>query len=47
LRSIVHFLQDSWSSVLGIINDYATNQDDFQPLAGPGHWNDPDMVINQ
>jgi len=40
-----HDIQDSWSSVLDIINHYATNQDDFQPFAGPGHWNDPDMLI--
>jgi len=30
--------------VLGIINYYASHQDDFQPVAGPGNWNDPDMV---
>jgi len=37
-------IQDSWDSVLGIINYYASHQDDFQPVAGPGNWNDPDMV---
>ena len=36
--------QDSWASVLDIIIHYATYQDQFQPFAGPGHWNDPDMV---
>lgn len=37
-------ISDSWDSVLGIINHYGDSQDDFQPYAGPGHWNDPDMV---
>jgi len=40
-------IQDSWSSVLRIISHYAGSQDYIQPFAGPGHWNDPDMVINQ
>ncbi|XP_065909660.1 alpha-N-acetylgalactosaminidase-like [Dysidea avara] len=38
-------ISDSWDSVLGIINYYASHQDDFQPVAGPGNWNDPDMLI--
>ena len=37
-------LQDSWSSVLGIVDHFAANQDTFIAAAGPGHWNDPDMV---
>lgn len=37
-------IEDSWASVVDIISHYADNQDDFQPFAGPGHWNDPDMV---
>lgn len=37
-------ISDSWDSVLGIIEHYATIQDMIQPFAGPGHWNDPDMV---
>ena len=36
--------QDSWSSVQNIVNYYITNQDVFAFAAGPGHWNDPDMV---
>ena len=36
--------QDSWSSVQSIVNYYITNQDVFSFAAGPGHWNDPDMV---
>ena len=37
-------IQDSWSSVTGIIDYYAEKQVDLIPHAGPGHWNDPDMV---
>uniref|UniRef100_A0A3B4X814 Alpha-galactosidase n=1 Tax=Seriola lalandi dorsalis TaxID=1841481 RepID=A0A3B4X814_SERLL len=38
-------IQDSWDSVQGIINWFSNNQDDLQPAAGPGRWNDPDMLI--
>ncbi|KAM8934759.1 alpha-N-acetylgalactosaminidase [Pelodytes ibericus] len=38
-------IQDSWGSVLSIIKWYEANQDVLQPTAGPGHWNDPDMLI--
>lgn len=38
-------IQDSWESVTSIIDYYGDNQDTLIPLAGPGHWNDPDMVI--
>lgn len=37
-------IQDSWSSVLSILDWFVDNQDILQPVAGPGHWNDPDMV---
>lgn len=37
-------IQDSWSSVLSILDWFVDNQDVLQPVAGPGHWNDPDMV---
>lgn len=36
---------DSWRSVKSIINWFATNQDNFTSVAGPGNWNDPDMII--
>lgn len=39
-------INDSWQSVLGIIEHYRSVEDDIQPFAGPGHWNDPDMVRN-
>lgn len=28
-----------------IVKFFAANQTRFQPHAGPGHWNDPDMLI--
>ena len=37
-------IQDSWRSVLSILDWFVTHQDILQPVAGPGHWNDPDMV---
>jgi len=37
-------IQDSWDSVLSILDWFSANQDVLQPAAGPGHWNDPDMV---
>lgn len=37
-------IQDSWESVQRIIDYYGDNQDEIVPNAGPGHWNDPDMV---
>ena len=30
--------------MLGIVDYYSSHQDNFQPYAGPGNWNDPDMV---
>uniref|UniRef100_A0A8C7YS43 Alpha-galactosidase n=1 Tax=Oryzias sinensis TaxID=183150 RepID=A0A8C7YS43_9TELE len=38
-------IQDSWDSVLNIIDWFFDNQDALQPAAGPGRWNDPDMLI--
>ncbi|KAF7666556.1 hypothetical protein LDENG_00101500 [Lucifuga dentata] len=38
-------IQDSWDSVLNIINWFLENQDVLVPAAGPGSWNDPDMLI--
>ncbi|XP_061495300.1 alpha-N-acetylgalactosaminidase [Rhineura floridana] len=38
-------IQDSWDSVLSIVEWFSANQDVLQPVAGPGHWNDPDMLI--
>lgn len=38
-------IQDSWESVLSIIDFYAKNQDIFSKYHGPGSWFDPDMLI--
>ncbi|KAL0279663.1 UNVERIFIED_CONTAM: hypothetical protein PYX00_001167 [Menopon gallinae] len=38
-------VQDSWQSVRDIMNYYGSHQDEFQPYAGPDHWNDPDMLV--
>ncbi|KAK5880107.1 hypothetical protein CesoFtcFv8_023168 [Champsocephalus esox] len=38
-------IQDSWDSVLNIINWFFDNQDVLVSAAGPGKWNDPDMLI--
>ena len=34
-------LGDSWEDVAGI----GFSQDRWRPFAGPGHWNDPDMLV--
>lgn len=36
---------DSWSSVKSILAWTASHQDIIAPAAGPGGWNDPDMVL--
>lgn len=38
-------IQDSWRSVLSILDWFVDYQDILQPAAGPGHWNDPDMLL--
>lgn len=38
-------IQDSWDSVMGIVDWFFDNQDALQPAAAPGQWNDPDMLI--
>ena len=34
-------IQDNWNSVRGIF----TSQNGHEKYAGPGHWNDPDMLM--
>jgi len=36
---------DSWRSMKEIMDWFAQNQDNFTAVAGPGNWNDPDMII--
>ncbi|XP_039981656.1 alpha-N-acetylgalactosaminidase-like isoform X1 [Xiphias gladius] len=38
-------IQDSWDSVLNIVDWVFENQDVLIAAAGPGRWNDPDMLI--
>ncbi|XKL64048.1 hypothetical protein PGB90_004134 [Kerria lacca] len=38
-------IQDSYSSLTDIMDYFAMKQDYWQQYAGPGHWNDPDMLI--
>ena len=40
-------IDDSWASVLSIVDYYGSpnSSDQFAKFAGPGHWNDPDMLI--
>ncbi|XP_027730175.1 alpha-N-acetylgalactosaminidase [Vombatus ursinus] len=38
-------IQDSWQSVLTIVDWFTKHQEVLQPMAGPGHWNDPDMLL--
>ncbi|KAF7261604.1 hypothetical protein EG68_01139 [Paragonimus skrjabini miyazakii] len=45
LWRILFDVQDSWSSILSIIEVYKKFGSILNPIAGPGHWNDPDMLI--
>ena len=38
-------IDDSFDSIKSILGWFGRNQDDLQPFAGPGHWNDPDMLV--
>ncbi|KAL7054989.1 hypothetical protein AAHC03_024524 [Spirometra sp. Aus1] len=38
-------VQDSWASVMGIIGAYEKHSTLLAESAGPGHWNDPDMLL--
>ncbi|CDS36322.1 Alpha N acetylgalactosaminidase [Echinococcus multilocularis] len=37
-------VQDSWASILSIMRDYEAHRKTLIPVAGPGHWNDLDML---
>ena len=37
-------ISDSWDSVTGILNFYGNDKTKFTEVAGPGNFNDPDMV---
>lgn len=38
-------IDDSWESIKYITKYFAEKQDRIQPHGGPGHWNDPDMLL--
>eukprot|EP00061_Rhincodon_typus_P005210 g24459.t1 len=38
-------INDSWGSVKTIIDWTANHQSLIAPVAGPGGWNDPDMLV--
>ncbi|XP_051877303.1 alpha-galactosidase A isoform X2 [Pristis pectinata] len=38
-------ISDSWNSLKNIISWTAAHQSVIQPVAGPGGWNDPDMLV--
>lgn len=38
-------IDDQWADVRDIASWFADNQDFLRQYAGPGHWNDPDMVV--
>ena len=37
-------IYDSWGSVIGMIDYFGDDPDNFSAVAGPGAWNDPDQV---
>lgn len=40
-----HDIRDSWPMIESVMAYYGDHQDILQPHAGPGHWNDPDMLM--
>lgn len=38
-------IDDSWESMIKIADYFAQKQEFWAKYAGPGHWNDPDMVV--
>ncbi|XP_006210333.1 alpha-galactosidase A [Vicugna pacos] len=38
-------IYDSWQSVRSILDWTSSNQESVVPAAGPGGWNDPDMLV--
>ncbi|KAF2882127.1 hypothetical protein ILUMI_24049 [Ignelater luminosus] len=41
----IHVSKDTWSNVTNILRWFSKNQNRIAAYAGPGHWNDPDMLI--
>ncbi|CAB3226159.1 unnamed protein product [Arctia plantaginis] len=40
-----HDVMTSWTSIINVIDFYEMNYKQLSPYHGPGHWNDPDMLI--
>nr|XP_022920565.1 alpha-N-acetylgalactosaminidase-like [Onthophagus taurus] len=38
-------IEDSWYNVTNILDWFSENQDRIAKYSGPGHWNDPDMLL--
>uniref|UniRef100_A0A0K8TAY4 Alpha-galactosidase n=4 Tax=Lygus hesperus TaxID=30085 RepID=A0A0K8TAY4_LYGHE len=38
-------IEDSWNSLTNILDWFAQKQEFISKYAGPGHWNDPDMLL--
>lgn len=38
-------IRAEWGSIKGIINKWGDMTETWAPIAGPGHWNDPDMLM--
>ncbi|XP_019865604.1 alpha-N-acetylgalactosaminidase-like isoform X1 [Aethina tumida] len=38
-------IDDGWANVTSILKWFSNNQDRIAPFSGPGHWNDPDMLL--
>lgn len=38
-------IRATWASIKDIMNVWADHQDKWAKYAGPGHWNDPDMIV--
>ncbi|CAG5114832.1 unnamed protein product [Candidula unifasciata] len=40
-----HEIQNSWESVGDVIDHYGNDKGNFSQFAGPGGWNDPDVLV--
>lgn len=40
-----HDIRDNWFMIESVINFFGDNQEVFAKYAGPGHWNDADMLM--
>ncbi|XP_025205881.1 alpha-N-acetylgalactosaminidase-like [Melanaphis sacchari] len=38
-------IQESYDSLIDVLDTFAVKQDIWAQYAGPGHWNDPDMLL--